>query len=668
MFCTIVMCCALVGADRPEPVVPSLARVADLSAYEAAKSNAGRDADSHVRLALWCESHGLKAERMKHLALAILYDPSHALARALLGMIAHQGKWESADVVGRQIDQDPSYQAAIREYLDRRARTPEKADAQLKLAAWCEQKGLKVQARTHYDQVIQLDPTRETAWKHLGYRKQGNRWVLPDQAAAVKQEAERQKEANKHWKPILEKLRDDLQSKDAAKRARAERALAEATDPRAVPMIWALFLFGSERSQIGAVRMLGQIEGPAASNALAALAIFGPRPEVQRRAFESLVSRDLRDILTRLIGLIKKPFKYQVRPVGGPGSTGVLFVEGEKFNVRRIYRSLPIDPSIMEGGGLTPSLSFDRLDLAGPPRTTPLMGENSLGFPANAGADAFDALAARIASSAISTRDLQTGIRQLERTRQANQAVQQSLAQDVLAIETINEQINQLNSRVLPIVQAASGQNLGVEPDQWKSWWTDQLGYAFQASQPSTKPTFTEIVDVSSWSASLECFGEGTLVHAAGGPKPIETIRVGDRVLTQDPATGVLAYQPVMVIHRTKAAATVRVDVEGEAIVATGIHRFWKTGKGWTMARDLKPGDRLRVVGSVVLVRSVRPDKNQPVFNLDVAVNRDFFVGSKGLLVHDSNFVRPVQEPFDSEPDLAALAPSSGPPVNTSAR
>ena len=34
----------------------------------------------------------------------------------------------------------------------------------------------------------------------------------------------------------------------------------------------------------------------------------------------------------------------------------------------------------------------------------------------------------------------------------------------------------------------------------------------------------------------------------------------------------------------------------GESIAATGIHRFWKAGNGWTMARDLKPGDRIRAL------------------------------------------------------------------------
>ncbi len=82
-------------------------------------------------------------------------------------------------------------------------------------------------------------------------------------------------------------------------------------------------------------------------------------------------------------------------------------------------------------------------------------------------------------------------------------------------------------------------------------------------------------------------------------------------------------------------------------IVSTGIHRFWKAGKGWTMARDLKPGDILRLVGGVASVKSIEPDVTQPVYNLDVAESRDFFVGNKGLLVHDFSFVQPVMAPFD---------------------
>jgi hypothetical protein len=99
----------------------------------------------------------------------------------------------------------------------------------------------------------------------------------------------------------------------------------------------------------------------------------------------------------------------------------------------------------------------------------------------------------------------------------------------------------------------------------------------------------------------------------------------------------------------------VRLRIGGDTLVATGIHRFWKAGQGWTMARELKPGDVIRTVGATAMVESVESDKVQPVYNLDVAESRNFFVGKHGCLVYDYSLVQPVLAPFDREPDLAAL-------------
>src|SRR5262249_23425733 len=153
------------------------------------------------------------------------------------------------------------------------------------------------------------------------------------------------------------------------------------------------------------------------------------------------------------------------------------------------------------------------------------------------------------------------------------------------------------------------------------------------------------------------CFAAGTLVHTLDGPRPIESIQVGDRVLSQDPSAGVLTFEPVVAVHHNEPAPTLGIGVDGETIIATGIHRFWKAGKGWTMARELKAGDRVRVIDGVMQVRSIETDSTQPVYNLDVARNRDFFVGTKGLLVHDFSFVQPVQAPFDRHGNLVAPAP-----------
>ena len=51
----------------------------------------------------------------------------------------------------------------------------------------------------------------------------------------------------------------------------------------------------------------------------------------------------------------------------------------------------------------------------------------------------------------------------------------------------------------------------------------------------------------------------------------------------------------------------------------------------------------------------------QPVYNLDVAANRDFFVGKTGLLVHDFSFVQPVHAPFDRLPEGMETASSVRP-------
>ncbi len=470
-----------------------------------------------------------------------------------MGMVEHQGKWASPEDVGQKIQDDPAYRELIREYLERRAQATHKADSQMRLATWCDQKGLKAQAIAHYNEVVQLDPSKEVAWRHLGYKKVGNRWVKPEEASAAKLEAELQKFADKRWSAKFAKLREGLESKDAAKRDKAERALDQVTDPRAVPMIWASFICANERLQLAGVQMLGQIDGPAASTALSAIAMLFPDGAVRRRASENLIRRDPRDIVGRLISMIRKPFTYQVRPVNGPGSVGELFVEGEKFNVRRLYRSQAIDPSLIPADSFAPSMAFD--PMADPRGSmSRALAQGAVNPQANPGFDLTAYLVTQAFANADSPRDLQVA-RRLDAIRQDNQALQRRLDADIQNLEEINDQINKLNDRVLPVVKTLTGQDLGHEPDKWKGWWTDQLGYAFQAQVQTSKPTLTEIVNTPSWSASLECFGAGTLVRTIDGPRPIESIRVGDRLLSQKTTTGSLTFQPVLAIHHTKSAA-----------------------------------------------------------------------------------------------------------------
>ena len=116
MVTLVVVCCGLLSALPPEADAGGPAP--DLAAYEAAYDDArakvGRDADAHVRLALWCEAHGLHAERLKHLAIAVLIEPGHATARGLMGLVAHAGQWRRPEAVADRLKADAELAATLR--------------------------------------------------------------------------------------------------------------------------------------------------------------------------------------------------------------------------------------------------------------------------------------------------------------------------------------------------------------------------------------------------------------------------------------------------------------------------------------------------------------------------------------------------------------------------
>jgi hypothetical protein len=681
--------------------------------YKLAAAGAHRDPDAQIRLALWCEAHGLTAERLKHLSLAVLYDPANALSRGLMGLVAYRGKWERPDQVGREVQKDLQYKERIQEYLQRRAKAPDRAEDQWKLALWCEQNGLKQQANAHSYRVLQLDPTRDAAWKHLGYKRIGGRWDKPERVAAAKAEAQVQHQANNHWKPILEKLLSGLVSKDKLRQAQAEKGLAEVNDPRAVPMIWVMLVrAGTDRQKL-AVRLLGQIESSGSSRALALLALFSRSTEVRRGAIQVLRRRDPRDFASVLIALFRDPIKYEVRPVSGPGSQGQLVIKQPDVNVKRLYTpisapnvpQMPNDQIVLDGNGLpvlirelgqyqmgpiaigqaSPAAAAAMFGLSPNPSAAQISGLLMKGgLPAGASQKLGAAISRNMGSNIIDlggpvrAERMATGIGNAEMgipigqmaldAQQSAQVAEQQLQADVQAIENYNAPIVDMNEQVRQVLKDSVGLDLGPDKIAWDKWLVDLSGYAFSAPRSyDDQPTVVEQVPLSYQPQATpyvmsqpvavaifrhSCFGAGTPVRTLDGSSEIEKIRAGDLVLTQDSKTGELKYQPVLTAYHNPPNATLRIELGEETIVATGIHRFWKAGRGWVMARDLKPGDFLRTIGGITLVKSVEKEQVQPVFNLQVAEGESFFVGISGVLAHDNSVVNPTPNPFDAVPDL----------------
>ena len=145
-----------------------------------------------------------------------------------MGLVAYQGKWNAPEQVSQAVQERPGTQGEDSRNISSAApRRADRAEDQWKLALWCEQNDLKEQATAHVFRVLQLDPSRDAAWKHLGYKRLGGHWDKPERVAAAKAEAQQQHKRNKHWRPLLEKWRAAQISRDKARREQAEKSLAE---------------------------------------------------------------------------------------------------------------------------------------------------------------------------------------------------------------------------------------------------------------------------------------------------------------------------------------------------------------------------------------------------------------------------------------------------------
>jgi hypothetical protein len=135
---------------------------------------------------------------------------------------------------------------------------------------------------------------------------------------------------------------------------------------------------------------------------------------------------------------------------------------------------------------------------------------------------------------------------------------------------------------------------------------------------------------------------------------PVEQVKAGDRVLSQDPESGELAYKPVVQTTTRNPSPMVKVHLGSDTIEVTRGHMFFISGKGWRMAKELEPGDRLRGVGGAVAIDRLEqmpapgpwyehvdeaPDAGPgygSAYNLIVDGFHTFFVGDERILVQDN--------------------------------
>ncbi|MDR3633993.1 MAG: Hint domain-containing protein [Isosphaeraceae bacterium] len=650
-----------VGMVTVSPSTPPSPAV--LATYEAANAKTGRDPDAHVRLALWCEAHGLSAGRAKHLALAVLNDPNHAAARGLLGFVAYQGCWKRPEAVTVQMGRDEAGARILADYHARRNGVGSDAGAHWDLALWCEQHGLADESRAHLTAVTRLDPARDAAWEQLGYVRHDGRWVPREQAAAAEAQAAARAKAEEVWAPRLRAWENSLQALPLARRTEATTPLAQVGDPAVVPPLIATLPKGTVEWQRVAIEVFDRFPIPDSAQALVSLAVEGKTKAVRRDAVAALKRWDLLEYAGMVVGKLQTPIVYEFEPVLDFGMDGRLTVDwGDVIEVR-IYHT----PDSMGPNPAFLGRQFYVPDVLGRPMVR-LFTSKTIGQTF-----AFDGKRMR-RYDIVSTKATDIPVGQMWEDRlRSLRAARARQEKDLKRLQQRSRAVLRSNEAVVAVLQEISGKPFRAEAvNSWQAWWSEEEGYRYD--RPEANPKRVIQTDIAprpyesarpqtsgvgvSFVPRASCFAQGTPVWTLTGRRPIELVEVGDRVLAEDPVSGTLSYQSVIVANHNRPDATLKVILNnGDRFVCTGIHRLWLSGKGWVKARDVKPGDLIRTVDGLVAISTIEPDATQPVFNLGLGGRHGLFVGQTGVLAHDDSPIRPTPVLFDDDAPVDSVAP-----------
>jgi len=205
-------------------------------------------------------------------------------------------------------------------------------------------------------------------------------------------------------------------------------------------------------------------------------------------------------------------------------------------------------------------------------------------------------------------------------------------------VEHANRRAEAWNQRIFFVLKRTTGEEREASSAAWWQWWIDYN----ELYVPDQKPVYRIGYQHREYLFRMSsCFPSGTIVWSETGGVAIERIRPGDRVLSQNPESGELAYKVVVEITWRPPSPILRVVVDGTAMETTRGHLFWRVGDGWRMAKELQPGDRLHGLAGAVTVGEITEGPDSPAHNLVVEDFGTYFVGPPRLLVHD-NTVRQV--------------------------
>ncbi|QTQ07258.1 AHH domain-containing protein [Macrococcoides canis] len=127
------------------------------------------------------------------------------------------------------------------------------------------------------------------------------------------------------------------------------------------------------------------------------------------------------------------------------------------------------------------------------------------------------------------------------------------------------------------------------------------------------------------------------MIQTKFGLKPIETIQVGDEVLSRCMETGRVTYKKVTdTFHKQTDVITTITLVSGETIKSTPQHLYYTTNRGFIVAEALTDFDTLLCQNQLIRIKSIETkEMATEVYNFEVEDYHTYFVGNVCVLVHN---------------------------------
>ncbi len=512
---------------------------------------------------------------------------------------------------------DAKMTPSMKEYLKLRGNEKLGEDAHRKLAKWCQNRGLEEQSISHWYGVIDARPEDTEARKALGFEKVGSKWFSKDDLTNAAKVSGQRLQDYKAWMPKMQSFAMAIGGSDTRKKSKAITELKNIDDPRALQALHmtAVQLQGDyARPFVQAIKNQRSAE---ACLALAKIAIINPDSVAAKEAMEGMKEYRHEFYVPELLALIEHETEFRQDLVGRPN--GDLVLEQVLFRERSDGKSMKMIERII-------TLNADRMPIILMPRRANAMALATI----ISSMPSLDSETAR----AVSSRD---ALRQAEKS---SESVRQQ-----------NEVHREQRDAVIQVLKATTGADVGETAQTWWNWWDKES----EDNRISSKP-YVQSYERNSESLvytrenpgyriipSHECLVAGTPLQTLTGLRAVESIKTGDMVLSSDVDSGRIEFKPVLRTTVRPPAETMKIVTDAETIQATLGHYWWVSGHGWLRTKEIVAGMRLHTVTGTSLVESVELVADKAVtYNLIVADNHSYFVGSQRLLSNDASELKPT--------------------------